>query len=155
MCNVIVTKHLHLALCTLPQNMPCTVLLSQRNRLTRELREFNFEIGFTFHFRKKRTENAVQQDYPPINHPSLVESSFKKEVMASNVTGIRLISILFKYTTCFEKDFPSNNKTNENSYYQHCILTQFLIHIIVQMSHSHALCTLSNLTFDPPSHYSD
>ena len=50
MCNVIVTKHLHLALCTLPQNMPCTVLLSQRNRLTRELREFNFESGLMYQF---------------------------------------------------------------------------------------------------------
>ena len=66
----------------------------------------------------------------------LVGSSFEKKVMAStsNVIGIKLlISILFKYTTCFEKDFPSNNKTNKNSYYQHCISDTILN---CSMSHS-------------------
>ena len=41
-------------------------------------------------------------------HPSLVESTIEKEVMASNVIGIinLFISILFKYSTCLlEKEF--------------------------------------------------
>ena len=51
-------------------------------------------------------------------HPSLVESTIEKEVMASNVIGIinLFISILFKYNTCSRKNFHQTILKKQSEY---------------------------------------